>query len=193
MSHFTDQSRRTPSDKMSTRSLRYNVAASLDGFIADRNGAFDWILHDPTVDFAGLSARADTIVVGRRTYEAVQTQGPPPWAPGTRVYVVSRTLAPEAAPGVTVVGDDPVTLAASLRHEPGSGEIWLFGGGQLFATLLAGGQVDSVEVTVVPILLGRGVPLLGSEADPAKLDLVHTKVYPSGMVALHYSVPGAAP
>jgi dihydrofolate reductase len=173
--------------------LRYNVAASLDGFIADRNGAFDWILHDSTVDFAGLFARVDTIVLGRRTYEAVQTQGPPPWAPETRVYVVSRTLAADALPGVTLVSEDPVALAASLRHEAGSGDIWLFGGGQLFATLLAGGQVDSVEVTVVPVLLGQGVPLAGPGADRAKLELTDTKVYPSGMVALHYAVPGAAP
>jgi dihydrofolate reductase len=108
------------------------------------------------------------------------------------VYVVSRTLAPDAAAGVTVVRDDPVALASSLRHEPGSGEIWLFGGGQLFSTLLAAGQVDAVEVTVVPVLLGGGVPLLAPGPDRTALTLTHSHVYPSGMVALHYSVPGAA-
>ena len=55
--------------------------------------------------------------------------------------------------GVTILRDDPVELARSLRHEEGTGEIWLFGGGELFATLLDAGQVDRIEVTVVPVLL----------------------------------------
>jgi dihydrofolate reductase len=173
------------------RQLRYNVAASLDGYIADRNGAFDWIPDDPTVEFAGLFARVDTIVMGRRTYDVMQSQEARPWNPGTRVYVVSRTLAQESAVGVTVVSGNPVALASSLRHEAGDGEIWLFGGGQLFSTLLANGQVDTVEVTVVPVLLGAGVPLLAPGPDRTALTLTHSHVYPSGMVALHYTVPGA--
>jgi dihydrofolate reductase len=174
------------------RRLRYNVAASLDGYIADAREGFDWIPHDDTVDFAGLFARVDTILLGRRTYETVRTQGAPPWSKGTRVYVVSRSLEPGARDGVTVVRDDPAALASSLRQEQGDGEIWLFGGGQLFATLLAAHQVDAVEVTIVPVLLGAGVPLLGPGADRTPLVLEHTHVYPTGMVALHYSVPGAA-
>jgi dihydrofolate reductase len=101
-------------------------------------------------------------------------------------------MRPDAVPGATVVREDPVAFVSSLRHEPGDGEIWLFGGGQLFATLLDGGQVDAVEVTVVPVLLGSGVPLLPVTRERSPLVLAHTHVYPSGMVALHYSVPGAA-
>jgi dihydrofolate reductase len=172
------------------RRVRYNVAASLDGYIADPHGEFDWIPHDATVDFAGLFARVDTILVGRRTYEVMHGQGVPPWKPNTRVYVVSRTLEQSANPGVTIVGDDPVSVAAALRAESGTGEIWLFGGGALFATLLEGNQVDSVEVTIVPVLLGAGVPLLLRATKRHALTLVHSHVYPSGMVALHYDVPG---
>src|SRR5207302_345847 len=105
---------------------------------------FDWIPHDSTVDFAGLFARVDTILIGRRTYEAMNGQGAPPWTPNARVYVVSTTLEQSANPGVTIVREDPVQLAARLRAEPGTGEIWLFGGGALFATLLEGHQVDTV-------------------------------------------------
>jgi dihydrofolate reductase len=173
------------------RRLRYNVAASLDGFIADTQDGFDWILNDDTVDFAGLFARIDTFVLGRRTYETVLANGELPWQPGARIYVVSRTLAAQSHPGVNIVRDDPVALARSLRQEPGDGEIWLFGGGQLFAAQLAGKQVDSVEVTVVPVLLGGGVPVVASLPERTPLTLTHSHVYPSGMVALHYSVPGA--
>lgn len=165
---------------------------SLDGYIADAHGKFDWIVHDPTVDFAALFARVDTILLGRRSYDTVRCQGAPPWKAGTRVYVISRTLSPGVSGGATIVRDDPVALASSLRHEAGDGEIWLFGGGQLFAALLADGQVDAVEVTVVPVLLGAGVPILGSGADRTELTLTQSHIYPSGMVALHYVVPGAA-
>ena len=174
------------------RRVRYSVAASLDGYIADVNGGFDWIPHDPTVDFAALFDRVDTVVMGRRTFDLVQSQSGPAWKPGTRVYVVSRTLAQESAPGVTIVRENPVGVASSLRHETGSGEIWLFGGGQLFATLLGGRQVDAVEITVVPVLLGAGIPLLAAGVDRTALALTRSHVYPSGMVTLHYSVPDAA-
>lgn len=174
------------------RRVRYSVAASLNGYIADANGGFDWIPHDPTVDFAALFGAVDTVVMGRRTYEVMQSQSEPAWKPGTRVYVVTRTLAPESAPGVTIVRDNPVDLTSSLRHETGSGEIWLFGGGQLFAALLAGRQVDAVEVAVVPVLLGTGIPLLASGGDRTALTLTRSHVYASGIVMLQYSVPNAA-
>ncbi len=175
------------------RPLRYNVAASLDGYIADAHGAFDWIPDDPAVDFEGLFAKVDTYLLGRRTYDTVraQSQAQSPFTAGARVYVFSRTLAPGTEHGVTIVRDDPVALARSRRHEEGSGEIWLFGGGELFATLLDGGQVDRVEITVVPVLLGSGVPLVARLEERGKLAFMHSQVYPTGMVALHYKVLAA--
>lgn len=175
------------------RRVRYNVAASLDGYIAGPGGEYDWIPEDPAVDFAALLARVDTVLLGRRSYDLVRGQGAPPWAPGTRVYVFSRTLQPEDHPGVTVVGGDAGTAVAALRAEPGDGEIWLFGGGALFASLLAAGQVDAVEVTVVPVLLGGGVPLGPPGGSRVPLALTRSQVYPSGMVALHYALHSAVP
>jgi dihydrofolate reductase len=174
------------------RPVRYNVAASLDGYIAGPDGEYDWIPEDPTVDFGALFARVDTVLLGRRSYETAQGQPEPPWPPGTRVYVFSRTLRAADHPGVTIVGgDDAAGTVAALRAEDGAGEIWLFGGGALFGTLLSAGQVDAVEVTVVPVLLGGGVPLLPPGVPRTALRLTHSHTYPSGMVALHYAVPGA--
>lgn len=169
------------------RRVRYNVAASLDGYVAGPQGEFDWIPHDPTVDFAGLFASVDTVLIGRRSY-ALTKDGPAPWVSGTRVYVFSRTLQPEDNPGVTIVDEDASSAVADLRNESGNGEIWLFGGSTLFASLLEAGQVDSIEVTIVPILLGGGVPLLPSVPDRTSLELTDTRVYPRGMVTLSYSV-----
>lgn len=173
------------------RRMRYNVAASLDGYIAGPNGEFDWIPHDPTVDFAGIFAKVDTVLVGRRTYEAAMQMGGNPWGKKMRVYVFSRTLRPEDHPKVTVVADDAAGVVAALRAEEGQGEIWLFGGGELFRGLLTAGQVDSVEVTVVPVLIGGGMPLLPPGAPRTTLSLVRTHTYPTGMVSLVYTVPSA--
>ena len=86
---------------------------------------------------------------------------------------------------MTVVPGDAGTFVAGLCSEAGDGEVWLFGGGALFHSLLAAGQVDRIEVTVVPILLGGGIPLYPPRPR-APLRLLDTKVYPSGMVTLSY-------
>ncbi len=174
------------------RLVRYNVAASLDGYIAGPDGNFDWIPMDPAVDFAALFARVDTVLLGRRTFEAVVHGGRAPWAPEARVYLFSRTLAAGDHPEVTLVRDEAGSVVADLRAEDGEGEIWLFGGGELFRSLLAAGQVDTVEVTIVPILLGGGVPLLPPISSRTELQLLGTKVYPSGLVTLSYAAKAPA-
>jgi dihydrofolate reductase len=171
------------------RPVRYNVAASLDGYIAGPNGEFDWIPEDPTVDFGALFAKVDTVLIGRRTWDVMHAQGGgAAWPRGSRVFVFSRTLRAAEHPGVTVVSEGAVERVAALRAEQGDGEIWLFGGGELFAELLAAGQVDAVEVTIVPVLLGGGVPLLPGGPTRVTLTLTRSHVYPSGMVGLHYAV-----
>jgi dihydrofolate reductase len=171
------------------RLVRYNVAASLDGYVAGPHGSFDWIPDDPTVDFSRIFARIDTVLLGRKSYEVAKAMGgEPAWTPDTRVFVFSSLLSPEAHPDVTVVPDHAVDRVRALREEPGDGEIWLFGGGELFRTLLEGGQVDRVEVTIVPVLLGSGTPLLAPRAPQTQLALIASHEYPSGMVSLTYEV-----
>ena len=169
------------------RRVRYRVAASLDGYIAGPNGEIDWIVPDPTIDFASVYAGFDTVLLGRHTYELTQRPGAPPWPPGWRIYVVSRTRPAAQSPAVTVVGADVEATVAALRAESGL-DIWLFGGGRLFASLLAAGLVDRVEVALMPVLLGGGIPLAGSDAPRSRLRLTHSDVHPRGIVSLAYDV-----
>jgi dihydrofolate reductase len=169
--------------------VRYQVAVSLDGFIAGPNGEYDWIVMDPAIDFAALYKEFDTAVMGRKTYELLTAQGGHGAMPGLDVVVFSRTLPAAAYRGVRLLNDDPGEVVAALKAKPGR-DIWLYGGGTLFRSLLDAGLVDTVEVAVVPVLLGAGVPLLPPGA-ATKLVLADQKTLPaSGIVALAYSVPG---
>src|SRR5215207_2687923 len=108
------------------RRLRYQVAASLDGYIADPKGGFDWIVADPDIDFAALFAQFDTAVMGRKTFLATLQQGGSGAMPGLDVVVFSRTLRPADYPDVSIVNSDPVENVRLLKAKPGK-DIWLFG------------------------------------------------------------------
>jgi dihydrofolate reductase len=172
------------------RRVRYRVAASLDGFIAGPNGEIDWIVPDPTADFASVYASVDTVLLGRRTYELTLQPGAPPWPAGWRIYVCSRTLDPAQHPGVVVISDNVDTVVTALRAAAGR-DIWLFGGGSLFASLLAADLVDDIELAVMPVLLGGGVPLVSPAAPRSRLTLTRSNASPSGVVNLHYEVQHA--
>ena len=83
-----------------SRRLRYQVAVSLDGFIAGPNGEYDWIVMDPAIDFSALFSEFDTAVMGRKTYEVLTARGGHGALPGLDVVVFSRTLPPATHPGV---------------------------------------------------------------------------------------------
>lgn len=171
------------------RRLRYQVAMSLDGFIVGPNGDYSWIVMDPAIDFAALFKEFDTAVMGRKTYEVMTAQGGTGAMPGLDVVVFSRTLPAATHPGIRIVNDDPREVVAALKAKPGR-DIWLYGGGELFRSLLDAGLVDTVEPAVIPVLLGSGVPLLPAGAT-TKLVLADQKTLPaSGILALAYSVPG---
>jgi dihydrofolate reductase len=172
------------------RRVRYSVAMSLDGYIAGPNGEFDWIVPDPDVDFAAMFKAYDTILMGRKTYELTRAHKGP-GMPGMSVYVFSRTLRQEDCPGV-VVSHDPLPLIGELKSKPGK-DIWLFGGGDLFRSLLAADLVDSVEVAISPVLLGAGLPLLPETSARHALKLASHTLYPkSGTLRLSYDVVSAA-
>ena len=168
------------------RRLSYAVAASLDGFIAGPNGEYDWIVHDSAIDFAAMFARYDTLLMGRRTYEIAKAQRHSPLSRGQEWIVVSRTLKPEEHPDITILSSDVAEAVVALKAQPGK-DIWLFGRGVLFRSLLDAGLVDTIEIGLQPVMLGGGIPLL-PEGQRRSLQLTESKAMPSGILMLKYSV-----
>lgn len=167
------------------RRVRYQVACSLDGYIAGPDDDFGWITPEPAFDFDALYAQFDTLLMGRRTYEIVRAAGE--GFRGKEVLVASRTLEPQSHPDIEVVADGLQERIRELRSQPGR-DIWLYGGGELFSQLLGWGLVDTVEPAIIPVLLGGGIPLLPSPAARRRLTLLRHEAYPSGMVLLEYQV-----
>ncbi len=162
---------------------------SLDGYIAGPNGENDWIIMDPDIDFNAIFSQFDTLLIGRGTYEPMVESGRT-GMPGMKAYVISTTLRQEDHPDVTIINENVNERVAALREEAGK-DIWLFGGGILFRSLLDAGLVDDVEVAIIPVILGEGIPMLPSALNHAKLQLTSHRIYEkTGTVLLTYTVSG---
>ncbi|GIV99990.1 dihydrofolate reductase family protein [Roseiflexus sp.] len=172
------------------RRIRYQVVCSLDGYIASPNGEADWVPNEPDIDFAALFAQFDTLLMGRKTYEALSLDDP---AYGhlyadKEIIVFSRTLRFQEHSRATIVAELTLNYMDQLRRQPGR-DIWLFGGGELFRALLELERVDTVELAIAPVLLGGGAPFLPSPTVRRRLNLIDQRRYEkSGIVLLNYAV-----
>jgi dihydrofolate reductase len=170
------------------RLVRFGGAMSLDGYIAGPNGEYDWILRDPDIDFAAMTREFDTFLIGRKTFDAMKRMGNEGKSMGGITNIVlSRTLRQADYPRVRIE-PDAERLVTELRTLPGK-DIAIFGGGELFRSLLAVGLVDRIEMALIPVLLGGGIPLLPPPAGRARLRLRGQRVYEkTGTIGLEYDI-----
>jgi dihydrofolate reductase len=168
------------------RQLVYSVASSLDAYIAGPNGEFDWIIQDPTIDFGEIFRGFDMLIMGRRSYEGILRGGHSVKEFGMNVFVASTTLDPSQHPEVSVISTSLEKTVLELKQKSGK-DIWLFGGGSLFRSLLDAGLVDRVDISLIPVLLGGGIPLV-PEGRRWSLQFKDSRTFPSGIVSLSYTV-----
>lgn len=171
------------------RRVIFYVAASLDGYLARRDGELDWLpLPTDAEDYgyAALLARVDTLMMGRKTYDVTRGFGAWPY-PAHRTVVFSRATVGLIAPGVEFSSDDPVAMIRQLRATEGR-DLWLVGGGELARICLEGRVVDEIILTLIPVLLGDGLPVFPSRDSSSRLVLRTSRAFADGLVQLHHDV-----
>ncbi|HYH63301.1 MAG TPA: dihydrofolate reductase family protein [Urbifossiella sp.] len=171
------------------RTVTYGGAVSLDGYLARADHAVDWLMwcDEAAAVTTGYWTTVDTVLMGRKTYEAAVRNGMGGSSPGMAGYVFSRTLAEDPAAGVTVVREDAAEYVRGLKEQDGKG-ICLMGGGELAGVLFAAGLIDEVGLNVHPVLLGSGVPAFPPSFRQTDLELKECRPFRNGCVYVIYRV-----
>lgn len=195
------------------RKLTYYVAATLDGFIAAPDGAYDFFdpfITDEHISFMvgefgdalptpartafGLTdapnTRFDTVLMGRGSYDPGLALGLTSPYGHLRQIVFSRSLTTSPDPAVEVTAEDPLDLVRRLKQEEGLG-IYLCGGGDIAGRLLP--EIDELIVKLYPVAIGSGVPLFRADFSPNGFTLADTRVLGNGAVVLTYAKTAAVP
>ena len=173
------------------RKVIVHIATSADGYIARPNGDLEWLTSRPAPEgFYGMNAfmkSIDTMVIGRKTYAASLRLGAK-FDSTNRSIVFSRRARPaDAPPGVVFVSAEIGSFVRRLREQSGK-DIWLMGGGELIASFLDEQAIDEFVISVAPVFIGDGIPLIARRHRDVPLDLQSVERFDDGLVQLHYHI-----
>jgi dihydrofolate reductase len=178
------------------RKIIVYIATSADGYIARSDGDVEWLNRRPQdIDYGmrKFYPTIDTILWGRKTYDWLlnyyKERGKTTGLFDRRLanYVFSRKPPKRPAAGVAFVSQPVKTFARHLRATPGK-HIWIMGGAGLIASFLDAGEIDEFDIHVMPVFIGKGIPLVAPRHRDIALRLRSAKKYPDGVVRLRYEV-----
>ena len=182
------------------RKIIVQIATSADGFIARKDGGVDWLDRPPPkgedYGMAAFYKSVDTILYGRKTYDMAvkfveQGLEIPDDGRSVRNYVFSRRRAPKKIlPRFEFVKEPIKKFTKRLRAQKGK-NIWMMGGGGIIASFLDAGEIDEFVISVIPVFIGEGIPLIAPRHRTVPLKLLSTKKFSDGVVTLHYGVAKA--
>lgn len=162
------------------------IAASLDGYIARPDGDIDWLSivdgFDDDYGYAAFYKSVDALLMGSKTYTQVCGFGDWPY-PDKKTYVLSSRKISSDLPDVQIIPPDIEIMLESIRRY---NKVWLVGGAQLVNSLHQAGVIDEYILSIIPIILGEGIPLFIPPLAEQQLKLVSSESYSSGLVQLHY-------
>ncbi|SJZ80001.1 Dihydrofolate reductase [Enhydrobacter aerosaccus] len=165
-----------------------HIAVSLDGKIARPDGSFDWLEGYPAEEFGigAFLAGVDGILMGRQTYEAIRRMGDWPY-PGKRTIVMTHRPLPDPPEGVEARSGDLGAVAAGFE-QGGCRRVWIEGGSQVIQGMIAARRFDVLEMALIPIVLGDGIPLFRPGTPELHLRLASCTQRSRGALHLVYEV-----
>lgn len=174
-----------------SRKIIVHIATSADGYIARPDGDIEWLTSRPAPKgFYGIEAfmkTIDTTVYGRKTYDAGRKLGAK-FDGKERTVVFSRQPKPADAPPQVEFTSEPVEAWARRMHQQPGKDIWLMGGGELIADFLDAQAIDEFVISVVPVFIGDGIPLIARRHRETLMELRSVEQFDDGLVQLHYLV-----
>jgi dihydrofolate reductase len=175
---------------MTNRKIIVNAGVSADGFIARPDGGIDWLTSRPKpAGFYGMgefTKSIDAKILGRATVDKSLEMGAT-FDGKTKAYVISSRPPSKPIANVDFINEPISNFAKRLRSEPGK-NIWMMGGGRAVASFLDAGAIDEIIMTVMPVLIGEGIPLIASKHRHVELKLLSSRPFDDGVVQLHYEV-----
>jgi len=160
------------------------LGISIDGYIARPNGDVDYLFMPKDYSMAPFFKTIDTSIMGRKTLEVALKMGST-FGGSTGTYVFSRSKPPGERDGLVFTNKSPAALISQLRKRPGK-NIWLMGGGELARDFLKADLVDEMQIGIVPVLLGEGIPLFPAGFPQRDFELVENKSYSRGLIVIEY-------
>jgi dihydrofolate reductase len=173
------------------RKVIVHIATSADGYIARANGDIEWLTSRPAPKgFYGMNAfmkSIDTKVLGRKTYEVSLRMGAKFDSQGRTIVFSHHPPPPNAPSGVEFVNDAIGPFVSRLREQPGK-DIWLMGGGDIIASFLDAQAIDEFVISVAPVFIGEGIPLIARRHRHVPLELRSSERFEDGLVQLRYGL-----
>ncbi len=178
--------------------LSLYIASSIDGYIATSEGSVDWLNNfslnsnengegGEDYGYSEYYESVDALIIGRKTFEQVLSFGEYPYK-GKPAYIFTRN--PQLSSDlkdVTIIRENPIGFTKDLldnKHE----KIWLVGGAEVIMAFLRNKMIDEIILSIIPIILGNGIPLFHTIDRQLKFSLQSHKTFPNDLVQLHYII-----
>lgn len=174
------------------RKIKLYIAASIDGYIAGRDGELDWLSDYPITPelnygYEDFFESIDTVIMGGRTYRDILNMDVVYPYKDKESYIITRNVINTPKEDIIYITNNIEDNISELKKREGK-DIWLVGGGEIVSLFLSQDWIDEMIITYIPILLGEGIRLFPNKAKGSKWSLIQSQAFINGVVQIKYQV-----